>query len=252
MHKIHHLNCVEILAPTGDRAIGNCTVLEVEGKLILLDAGISLEDNIADKSRFSSDLVQAIGFKLDTDLAAVNQLRQKGLSPHDVTDIVVTHLDCDHIGGLIDFPNARVHLSQEEYQNYLSDNPRYIRTLMSHNPTLIQYQSSTSTWNGLEVRKVAIGGVEIYLTPLFGHTLGHCGVIYYADAQWWFYIGDAYYIREELTNENHPVHELTTARADDNTLRLESLRRIKQFMKDYPEVNVYGYHDASELEMLSV
>lgn len=246
MHKIHHLNCVEILAPTGDRAIGNCTVLQLKDKLILLDSGIGLQDNTIETSRFTPSLIQAIGLKLNPNLAAINQFKNKGLDPNCVTDIVVTHLDCDHISGLADFPKARVHLSQEEYQNYLSDNPRYIRTLMSHDPMLIQYQPSTSTWNGLEVRKVAIEGMEIYLTPLFGHTLGHCGVIYYADAQWWFYIGDAYYIREELTNEKHPVHELTTARADDNTLRLESLKRIKQFISDYPEVNVYGYHDYSE------
>jgi len=37
-----------------------------------------------------------------------------GFDPADVRDIVLTHLDLDHAGGLIDFPWARVHVYAEE------------------------------------------------------------------------------------------------------------------------------------------
>ncbi|SHL85230.1 MBL fold metallo-hydrolase [Myroides odoratimimus] len=246
MVNIYHLNAVEINAPTGDSAIGHCTVLEVDNKLVLIDSGIGVQDNDPVQSRFSSELVTAVGLRLDPSLAVYEQLKQRGLDPKKVTDVVVSHLDCDHISGIVDFPNACVHVASEEYHNYQSDNPRYVRTLLLHQPIIKQYSTTVERWRGLEVRRVQIEGVELYLTPLFGHTLGHCGIIYQVEEQRYFYIGDAYYLREELSNPDHPVHQLTEARADNNRLRLESLERIQEFITQYPEVVVYGYHDMKE------
>lgn len=246
MTRIHHLKCLEIHAATGDIAIGHCTLLEVEDRLILIDTGVGLRDCDLAQSRLAPELVDAVGFRLDANSTAVEQIRRLGLDPSQVTDIILSHLDCDHIGGIIDFPNARVHLSKAEYDNYVSGNPRYVRTLLPTDSELVIYADYTELWNGLKVVKLGIAGVEIYLTPLPGHTLGHCGVVYYAQQQWWLYIGDAYYLREELTNPNHPIHQLTSARADDNDLRIASLEVIKRFMIEHSSVNVYGYHDPEE------
>jgi glyoxylase-like metal-dependent hydrolase (beta-lactamase superfamily II) len=41
---------------------------------------------------------------------AVAQVRALGHDPADVTDIVLTHMDFDHVGGLGDFPQATVHV----------------------------------------------------------------------------------------------------------------------------------------------
>lgn len=246
MINVYHLNAVEINAPTGDRAIGHCTVLEIENKLVLLDVGIGVQDNDPVQSRFSPELVTAVGLRLDPSMAVYEQLKQRGLDPRKVTDVVVSHLDCDHISGIVDFPNASIHVGSEEYHNYQSDNPRYVKTLLLHQPIIIQYRTTVEQWRGLEVRRIQIEGVELYLTPLFGHTLGHCGIIYQVEEKWYFYIGDAYYLREELSNPNHPMHQLTSTRADDNDLRIASLERIKEFISQYPEVVVYGYHDIKE------
>jgi glyoxylase-like metal-dependent hydrolase (beta-lactamase superfamily II) len=42
-----------------------------------------------------------------------------GLAPGDVTDIVVTHIHWDHIGGLDLFPNARIWIQRDEYNHYV-------------------------------------------------------------------------------------------------------------------------------------
>ncbi len=44
-----------------------------------------------------------------------------GLQPGDITDIVVTHVHWDHIGGLDLFPKARVHIQREEFTHYVDD-----------------------------------------------------------------------------------------------------------------------------------
>ena len=48
-------------------------------------------------------------------------LAHVGVSPTDITDIIITHMHADHIGGLMDggiarFPNAMLHLSAAEWQ----------------------------------------------------------------------------------------------------------------------------------------
>jgi glyoxylase-like metal-dependent hydrolase (beta-lactamase superfamily II) len=44
-----------------------------------------------------------------------------GLRPDDITDIVVTHVHWDHIGGLDLFPKARVHIQRDEFSHYVDD-----------------------------------------------------------------------------------------------------------------------------------
>ncbi len=44
-----------------------------------------------------------------------------GLRPDEVTDIVVTHVHWDHIGGLDLFPKARVHIQRDEFTHYVDD-----------------------------------------------------------------------------------------------------------------------------------
>ena len=45
---------------------------------------------------------------------AVRQVEALGFTPEDVTDIVLTHLELDHAGGITDFPQARIHVHERE------------------------------------------------------------------------------------------------------------------------------------------
>ena len=87
----------------------------------------------------------------------------------------------------------------------------------------------------------------MYLIPLFGHTPGHCGVAFPYDGKWTFYVGDAYYLRAELSDRNHPADQLATARAMDNARRKQSLEQVRQVIKNHGDEIVYfGYHDPTE------
>ena len=165
----------------------------------------------------------------------------------NVTDCIISHLDPDHIGGLADFPNAKVHLGIEEYENFKSGNPRYLSHQLGHNPMIKTYSKSPQTWFDFEARKVEVGSeIEIYLIPLFGHTLGHCGIAVKNLSQWLLYVGDVYYLKAELTDNTHPVNELATMRADDNEMRIVTLNKIRNFIAEHPEIEVFGYHDINE------
>ncbi len=245
--KVHHLNCVEIQSPTGDRAIGHCILIQMKKQLILVDAGISSQDLVDPNLHFTEVLIQQVGFNFRAFQSAKDQILNLGLNPLDVTDIVLSHLDCDHSSGLLDFPKAKIHVAQEELTSFYKPEARYLDFVLQHRPLIQTYGPSTDTWLGFEARYLALHpDLSLALIPLFGHTLGHCGVAFTIEKQTYFYVGDAYYLRAELTDPLHPVHELTKARAADNIQRLFNLERLKVFVVDHPEICVFGYHDAEE------
>ena len=247
MAEIYHLNCVKIVSPFNDNVCGHCLLLKENDKLILIDTGIGLLDVQNPTERIGQELIDIVGYRFDESQTALRQIEDLGLKPQNVTDCIISHLDNDHIGGLADFPNATVHVGIEEFENFNSDNPRYLKIPLSHNPTIKTYAKSDLNLFGFEARKVSVNiDMEIYLIPLFGHTLGHCGIALKSDNKWLFYVADAYYLKAELTDINHPVNELAKIRADDNELRITTVGKLRSFVNDNPDVEVWGYHDIEE------
>ncbi|HVL15236.1 MAG TPA: MBL fold metallo-hydrolase, partial [Gemmata sp.] len=85
------------------------------------------------------------------------------------------------------------------------------------------------------------------LVPLFGHTLGHCGVAARAGDRWLLHAGDAYYLRVELDRDDHPVSALAAQRADDDATRRQSLDHLRRLARDHADrIDLVGYHDFTE------
>lgn len=252
MTQIHHLNCVTIATPINDNVCGHCLLLNENDKLVLIDTGIGLLDTLNPAERIGQELIDLVGYRFDENQTAVRQIEKLGLDPENVTDCIISHLDNDHIGGLADFPKATVHVSVEELDNFNSGNPRYLKLPLAHNPTIKTYGKSDTDWFGFEARKVVVDiEAEIFLVPLFGHTLGQCGVALKTDSKWILYVADAYYMRVELRDDQHPVNELAKIRADDNDLRIATLDRIRKLVNNHPEIEVFGYHDIEEFKLYS-
>jgi len=230
----------------------SCHILAVYARrdqVCLVDTGIGLRDIADPCNRIGSDSIDAAGFKLLPEWTAINQLDVLGIPSSAVTDIILTHCDPDHVGGLDDFPNATVHLSDEEKRNVLSGNPRYATNQLSSISNWRTYSKDDRSVLGLHARSLDLTmGAEVCLVPLFGHTHGHCGVAVRIDDSWLIHVGDAYYLREELHNKTHPISVLAAARADDDQLRLNSVDLIRSLSKrGGVEVSFFGYHDTTEL-----
>ncbi len=252
MVEIYHLNCVKIVSPYSDNVSGHCMLLKENDSMALVDTGIGLLDTCYPDERIGQELVEMVGYRFDKKLTAIQQIKSLGLNPENVQDCIISHLDNDHIGGLPDFPKATVHVGYEEYENYLSGNPRYLKTPLLHEPVIKSYAKSNDQWFGFEARKVYTSlHTEILLIPLFGHTLGHCGVAIKHSDSWIFYAADAYYLRDELDNSDHPINQLAEARADDNEMRIATLDRIRKLISSHPEIRFFGYHDIDEFKLFA-
>jgi glyoxylase-like metal-dependent hydrolase (beta-lactamase superfamily II) len=241
--KIHHLNCGILHAPPNPKASCHCLLIELEGWLVLVDTGIGLQDIKHPVERIGQFAIDAAGFQFHEEHTAARQVERLGFQIADVTDILLTHADQDHAGGLADFPAAKVHVAAEEFAQIESGNGRYSAAQFAHGPRWVAHGVSSERWFGLEARRMAlVQGGEIYLVPLFGHTLGHCGVAVQVGERWLLHVGDAYYLKVELLTDDHPVSALAAMRAEDDGLRRASLAELRRLVK----VDLVGYHDFSE------
>lgn len=85
------------------------------------------------------------------------------------------------------------------------------------------------------------------LVPRFGHTHGHCGVAIRFEDRWLLHVGDAYYLRAELSTDDHPVSQLAALRADDDGQRRRSLSALCNLHHAHgSDVEMFGYHDFTE------
>jgi len=242
---IYHINIGSLITADSIHVPCHGLLLELGKELVLVDSGIGLLDVQNPTERIGTELINLAGFQFNEEDTAVRRIEELGYQPSDVRHIILTHGDPDHAGGLADFPQATVHVAQEELANIESGNGRYRPPHFAHPPLWKTYGPSTERWFGLEARPISFeSGDRVFLIPLFGHTKGHSGVAIRLEDGWLLHAGDAYYLQVELKQDDHPVSILTAQRADDNSQRLHSLEELRRVLRDHgSEIQAYCYHE---------
>jgi glyoxylase-like metal-dependent hydrolase (beta-lactamase superfamily II) len=222
------------------RLVCHCLLIEDSQGLVLVDTGFGNEDtrNGRQLGRVFNTLVRP---RLRLAETAHSQIIARGLQPGDVRQIVTTHLDLDHSGGLPDFPDAEVHLLGAEraatINPPLRERQRYIAAHWSHQPRWVEHEGGGEQWFGFDGVRILPGrDAEILLIPLPGHSAGHAGVaIRSGGGRWLLHCGDAYFHRGEVQSpprgpagskayQGLMAHDLATRRANLERLRELALR----------------------------
>lgn len=195
--RVHHLNCGSMSTP-GGQIVCHVLLCETADRLVLVDTGFGLQD-VRDPRRRLGLSAKVLGAKLDESETAIRQIEALGHTADDVRDIIVTHFDLDHVGGLSDFPHARVHVSRTEWDAVQHparrESLRYRRSQFSHHPTVLTYSADGEPWHGLPAARPLDGlGTEFALVPVVGHSRGHSAIAVYAGGtEWLLHAGDAYF-----------------------------------------------------------
>lgn len=111
-----------------------CLLIQDGDKLILIDTGMG---NKQDAKFFGH-------YDLHGDATLLSSISQKGFEPEDITDVILTHLHFDHVGGAVQFnrdgsqlnptfPNA-TYWSNEAHWNWAENpNPREKASFLKEN-----------------------------------------------------------------------------------------------------------------------
>lgn len=270
--RVHHLNCTTLCPPGGKLMDGrgqgpaalvcHCLLVETDRGLVLVDTGFGLNDVMQRLPRLSPVFLQLLRPQLNEGQTAIRQIERLGFKPEDVRDIVLTHLDFDHAGGLDDFPEARVHLMADELLAAQSrhtpvDKGRYRPPQWIHESHWQTYPVPRGErWFGFDaVRELHGLPPEILLIPLAGHTLGHAGIALQTNGHWLLHAGDAYFYHEEM-NFARPrctpgLAAYQVLMQKDARLRHRNQDRLRELVRLHgSEVTVFCAHDAEEFEWL--
>ncbi|HLV20459.1 MAG TPA: MBL fold metallo-hydrolase [Polyangiaceae bacterium] len=269
--RVHFLNCISTCPLGGALMDGHgkglrgrltCTCLLVEGpsSLILIDTGFGLRDVAAPRARLSPFFLKLLEPEFREEMTAIRQIERLGFHPDDVRDVVLTHLDFDHAGGLDDFPRARVHLLRAERDHALEqktwlDRQRFRPEQWSTQPNWrVHDPGDGEGWYGFRcVRDLEGLPPEILLIPLRGHTFGHAGVAVRTDARWLLDAGDAYFYHAEMDLQNPRCTPglvlYQTMMEKDRSARLDNQARLRELRRAASgEVEIFCSHDVREFE----
>ncbi|NGM22482.1 MBL fold metallo-hydrolase [Roseomonas stagni] len=272
--KIHHLDLGHA-RPLGGRLMDgispgpvarlscHCLLIETPAHgLVLVDTGFGLRDCARPTPRLPAWNLALLRPRLDPDRTAIRWVKRLGFKPTDVRHIVMTHLDFDHAGGLIDFPHATVHLSAAEADAAV--NPRGFRDRTRWRPAQWGYRGR---WQPVETRLGRRGGGERFfglpnareiadlppeflMVPLPGHSPGHVGVAVKGPRGWMLHAGDAYFNRAEVHGDGSAPPLLAgyeRLMADDDRQQRDSQARLRAMLRaPDSDLAVFCTHDAVE------
>ncbi len=242
--------------------VAHVLVVERPEGLLLVDSGYGRADG-ADPKRLGQPFRAVVRPVLDPAETVHAQLVARGLDPADVTDVVLTHLDLDHAGGLADFPGARVHVHEAELAAAtaptLRERSRYLAVQWAHGPQWLTHATAGESWMGLSAVSALPGtgasAGEVLLVPLHGHTRGHCGVAVRTADGWLLHAGDAYFHTSEKQTPPAPpvgLRVFQTVLAADDRVRRENQQRLREMYAAHDgEVTVFSAHDVTEFEALA-
>lgn len=271
--RVHHFNA-GTLRPLGGGLIDgrpglfrratmvcHCLLLETCTGLVLVETGMGTPAAVDRNAWLGAGFVRKSNPIEDPAQTAIAQIRALGFDPADVRDIVLTHLDLDHAGGLIDFPWARVHVYAEELRAFqeprdAAERGRYRTIQFAHGPQWTSYADSGEPWFGFDaVRQLDGLPPEILLVPLSGHTRGHAGVAVDTGDGWLLNAGDSYFFHGQVdaTRRCPPGLKWFESRVETvKGARLDNHRRLRQLVQEHgDEVTVFAAHDETEFLRLS-
>ena len=145
----------------------NCLLIRNGDSCVLVDTGVGTKEPDMVKDQYG----------LGTSRLA-REFRQHGISPKDITDVILTHLHFDHCGGstrldrsgasVPTFPNATYHIQREAWEEATSPNERAKHSYHADDFLPLEERGQISLLDGdAEV----VPGVKVKVTD--GHTQGH-------------------------------------------------------------------------------
>lgn len=166
-----------------------CYYITVGKHQFLIDAGWSKDVVAHPIKHLGYGLYFASEPVMNIEEAAINQLKED-----KIDCILMTHLDCDHISGVTDFPHVEKWCSKEEFDVVSKNRLRYGKLVNGKEFHYIDFTEDTEAPFGKSADIFDDGSVIAYFTPT--HSAG--SVIYkiVEDEKYFLIVGDNGYMNK--------------------------------------------------------
>jgi len=199
---------------------------------------------------------------LDPAQSVLAQLHARGLDAADIDWVVLSHLHADHVGGLLDFPTARVvadpgAVAQAQALRGLGRlrrgvvggllPPDLLRRLVD--PATLPV-GSTDDWAPLGPAHDLLGDGELQVLPLPGHAPGHLGLAVRTHVPAHpelLLIGDAGWHARAVSHGELP-HPVTRIATEDPTGYRATLAQLGDLARRRPGLIVLPSHDQAAID----
>jgi N-acyl homoserine lactone hydrolase len=206
-------------------------------RVVLVDTGFPAsyaDDPVAAGRRDGLDVFGRL-VSLSAENLPPAQLALAGLAPRDVTDLVLTHGDIDHVGGLDGFPHATLIVSRAERD---AGPPRYFGDLRPVAwPAEPRYRL-------VESDEDLLPGVTLLSTP--GHSPGHLSLLVRLPRT------GAVLLAGDAISRPAELHSGVTGGAWDPALARVSAERLRRLASLEGALLVYGHDPDREAALLTV
>lgn len=173
---------------------------------ILYDTGLSRRFYDATKYYPNKIFAQALKTVIQEEDEVKTQLERQGISPLDIKHIIITHFHADHVGGLLDFPNAQFYTSKKalDYTLSLSSMLAFTKGVLKDllpadlvkRTTIIDEVCPKVSHPILEEMYDLFDDGSLYIIPLPGHAAGQIGVLLETQKRPYFLIADACWLKK--------------------------------------------------------
>ena len=172
----------------------------------------------------------------DTGLGASNQLLSTlgavGISPDDVTKVIISHQHGDHVGGLsteengLTYPNAEVFFSQPEFDSMAADNGALVKLQPAIDADMVTFYNDGDS---------IVGGVTALAAH--GHTPGHMAFMIESNGEVLMNAVDS--AINVYSGTQHPDWHVRFDSIPD--MAVDNRKRIFAMSSD-DNVRLFGYH----------
>ena len=174
-----------------------------------------------------------VAFRIERDQEIGPQLRELGIGPRDVKRVVLTHLHCDHDGGLAHFPQTEILVSRGEFQmarGWMGRVRGYLpnRWPSWFDPAPLDLAAVPYGPFAASRRLTTAGDVIAVATP--GHTRNHVSVVVEDQGTTLFLAGDTSY------DERLMIAGRVDGVSADDDVAAATLCAIRHLARDRPTV----------------
>jgi len=141
----------------------------------------------------------------------VEILKENGINPEEITDIIITHHHFDHIGSVHKFKNSNIYIQKDEFNAFFKlRGLQEIKNFLKNSNRVIKFQDSIKLYDSITVENIG------------GHSIGSSVVFLRLDKMEFCFTGD------EIINNKNAEDKIGIGAYYNKKKNLEFINRLSK------------------------